>query len=95
MKTFNKISNIKEYNQYVEKNYPNQIQLFFQKKDGGKFLFDIRAFVNSKLRELGVNHVDNIELNTFQEQGKFYSYRRSQKLGEKDYGRCISIICLI
>ena len=30
MKTFNKISNIKEYNQYVEKNYPNQIQLFFQ-----------------------------------------------------------------
>ena len=69
--------------------------VFFQKKDGGKFLFDIRAFVNSKLRELGVNHIDNIELDTFQEQGKFYSYRRSQKLGEKDYGRCISIICLI
>ena len=37
MKTFNKISNIKEYNQYVEKNYPNQIQLFFQKKDGYVF----------------------------------------------------------
>ena len=34
MKTFNKISNIKEYNQYVEKNYPNQIQLFFQKNYG-------------------------------------------------------------
>ena len=37
MKTFNKISNIKEYNQYVEKNYPNQIQLFFQKKYGYVF----------------------------------------------------------
>ena len=31
------LHNIKEYNQYVEKNYPNQIQLFFQKKDGYVF----------------------------------------------------------
>jgi len=38
--------------------------------------------------------VDNINKDTFREKSNFFSYRRSQKLGQNDYGRCISVIAL-
>jgi len=69
--------------------------VFFLKKNNGRFLFNIRGYVNEKLKKQGVKSIDNIKLDTFQDRDKFYSYRRSQILGEKDYGRCISTICLI
>ena len=68
--------------------------LFFKNTVNKKLLFDIRAFVNSELKELGIKSVDNIKIDTFQEPDNFYSFRRSQKLKEPDYGRCISTICL-
>ena len=67
---------------------------FFKNIGNKKLLFDIRAFVNRKLKESGVKSIDNIDMDTFQEPNNFYSYRRSQKLKEVDYGRCISTICL-
>ena len=57
-------------------------------------MFDIRGYVTSKLKNSGVKHIDNIALDTFQDQSNFYSYRRSIKTKEPDYGRCISTICL-
>ena len=38
--------------------------------------------------------VENVNYDTYKEKNKFFSYRRSQKLGENDYGRCISVISL-
>mgnify|MGYP006094961589 FL=1 len=67
---------------------------FFLKKNKQKFLFNIRGYVGKKLKEGGVKVIDNIDLDTFTETNNFFSYRRSQKLREKDYGRCISTICL-
>ena len=40
------------------------------------------------------NIVDHVNYDTFKEKSKFFSYRKSQKLGENDYGRCISVISL-
>ena len=42
-----------------------------------------------------MKYVENIDLDTCAEDGKFFSFRRSRKLGEKDYGRCISTIGLM
>ena len=67
---------------------------FFIKKKNDKFLFDIRSYVVDKLRNGGIINVDNIEIDTFTDNVNFFSYRRSQKLGEADYGRSISTICL-
>ena len=39
--------------------------------------------------------VDQVNRDTFAETSNFFSYRRSQILQEKDYGRCISVISLI
>ena len=68
--------------------------LFFKKKDKFKLFFDIRGYINNKLEKLGISYIDNIELDTFQDSSNFFSFRRSQKLKESDYGRCISTICL-
>jgi YfiH family protein len=67
---------------------------FFTKKNDKKYFFDIRGFVNNKLKILGVNYIDNLEMDTFQDSDNFFSYRRSRKLRENDYGRCISVIAL-
>jgi YfiH family protein len=77
---------------FINKNEKNLS--FFIKKNDKSFNFDIRKYVNSKLNSLGVKNIDNIELDTFQDQANFYSYRRSKKMKESDYGRCISTICL-
>ena len=69
-------------------------QKLFSKTEDFKFLFDLRAYVSKKLRLQGVSYIDNVNINTFKDKDNFFSYRRSQKLGEIDYGRCISTICL-
>ena len=38
---------------------------------------------------------DNIDFDTFKDVDNFFSYRRAKKLGEPDYGRCISTINLV
>tara|TARA_B100000427_G_scaffold314159_1_gene307084 strand:+ start:355 stop:1119 length:765 start_codon:yes stop_codon:yes gene_type:complete len=68
---------------------------FFSRKDSNKFLFNIRGYVNNKLSDLGVLSIDNINADTFKDEDNFFSYRRSKKLGEPDYGRCISTISLV
>ena len=50
--------------------------------------------VVNKLKINEVSNIDNVDVNTFKEADNFFSYRRSQQLGEPDYGRCISTICL-
>ena len=59
-----------------------------------KKLFDLRKYVNDKLLKLNIK-VDHVNHDTFKEKNSFFSYRRSKKLHEKDYGRCISVISLI
>jgi len=68
---------------------------FFSITEKNKFFFDLRKYVNSKFEELEVNHIENIDFNTFSENESFFSFRRSKQVGDKDYGRCISVISLI
>ena len=67
---------------------------FFLQSINNKFLFDLRKYVNSKFEKLELNCIENIDFDTFSENENFFSFRRSKKIGEKDYGRCISTISL-
>jgi len=67
---------------------------YFSNKVKNKKLFNLRKFVADKLIELGVR-IDHVNYDTFSERNNFFSYRRSCKLKQNDYGRCISVICLI
>ena len=81
------------YSTFVQKSKKNRN--FFLATRKKKYLFDLRKFVNSKFEKFQVNHVENINFDTFREDKKFFSFRRSKQAGEKDYGRCISLISLI
>ena len=67
---------------------------YFFNKNKNKKLFNLRKFVADELMALGVG-VDHVNHDTFNEQNNFFSYRRSRKLKQNDYGRCISVVCLI
>ena len=48
----------------------------------------------TNLKKLNVE-IDNLKYDTFQDKNNFFSYRRSKKLKELDFGRNISAIVLI
>ena len=59
-----------------------------------KKFFNLRKYVTDKLLKLKVK-VDQIDKDTFTQKSIFFSYRRSRKLEQKDYGRCISTVCIV
>ena len=80
------------YKKFISKSKKNIT--YFVKKNNNKKLFNLRKYVNDKLVSLNAK-VDHVNHDTFKEEKSFFSYRRSQRLQEKDYGRCISIISII
>ena len=83
---------IKFYKKFVSKSWKNKI--YFKEKNKTKKLFNLRKFVADKLLKFKVK-VDHVNKDTFAEKSNFFSYRRSFKLKQKDYGRCISTVCLL
>ena len=82
----------KFYKKFVAKSRKNKI--YFRYKSETKKLFNLRKFVTDRLLNLNVK-VDQVNKDTFTDKSNFFSYRRSQKLKQKDYGRCISTVRLI
>jgi YfiH family protein len=80
------------YKKFVDQN--NNNQQFFIILNDKKYLFNIRNYINVKLIGLGINNIDHIEMDTFSNKENFFSYRRSKKNDDKDYGRCISVIIM-
>ncbi len=80
------------YKKFLIKSKNNKI--YFSNKNKKKKLFNLRKFVTDKLLKLNVR-VDQINRDTFAEKSNFFSYRRSCKLKQKDYGRCISAVRLL
>ncbi len=79
------------FKMFIAKSKDNKI--FFSNKNKEKKLFNLRKFVTNKLVKSNVK-VDQVDRDTFAEKSNFFSYRRSCKLKQKDYGRCISSICM-
>ncbi len=79
------------YKNFIIKSKKNAI--YFLRKNKVKKFFNLRKYVSDKLVKLGVK-IENINKDTYKEKGSFFSYRRSKKTKEYDYGRNISVICL-
>ncbi len=67
---------------------------FFAQGKGDRVLFDLPAFGLFRLRQAGVGKAEWTRHCTYQDAGRFYSYRRTTHRGEADYGRLISAIRL-
>ena len=71
------------YDVFIKESKENEIFFFHTKKD--KFLFDLRNYVNFKIKEFDVQHLENMDFDTYEEKENFFSFRRSSHLGEKDW----------
>lgn len=67
---------------------------FFASGRPGHAMFDIEAYVASRLAAAGVARVEALGLDTYADEARFYSFRRATHRGEPDYGRQISLIGL-
>tara|TARA_B100000579_G_scaffold405082_1_gene390487 strand:+ start:4476 stop:5249 length:774 start_codon:yes stop_codon:yes gene_type:complete len=78
------------YSKFVKKS--KTYDSFFLKSEKKTFNFDLRGFVNKKLKDCNISQIDNISIDSFASKSEYFSHRRAKKLGENDYGRCISAI---
>jgi YfiH family protein len=61
----------------------------------GHLRFDLPGFVRARLEALGLAAVEDVGLDTYGDEKRFFSYRRTTHRGEADYGRQISAIAIM
>ena len=69
-------------------------QRFFVAGDAGKPHFDLEGYVVHRLIAAGIGEVEALNLDTYSDAERFYSYRRATHRGEDDYGRQLSAIAI-
>ncbi len=74
----------------LEENGANQ--RFFVANPTGRWQFDLPSYVMEKLAACGVKQINLLAKDTFSRKDEFFSYRRTTKASEPDYGRHISVI---
>jgi hypothetical protein len=67
---------------------------FFSEAPAGKPHFDLEAYVVHRLIAAGVGEVEALNLDTYADADRFFSYRRATHHGEADYGRQLSAIAI-
>ena len=67
---------------------------FFAVGPASKPHFDLEAYVVHRLLAAGIGEVEALNLDTYADPERFYSYRRATHRGEADYGRQLSAIAL-
>jgi polyphenol oxidase len=67
---------------------------FFVMGEAGKPHFGLEAYVVHRLAGAGIGEAVPLNLDTYADPDRFYSYRRATHRGESDYGRQLSAIAL-
>ena len=76
---------------FLKKDKRNKI---FFKLIKNKTYFSLNRYIYSQLKKLGINSLEVINKDTFNQKNNFFSARRSIQNNEGDYGRNISIIMI-
>jgi YfiH family protein len=67
---------------------------FFVTGPAGKPHFDLEAYVVHRLIAAGIGEVEALNLDTYADPDRFFSFRRATHRGEADYGRQLSAIAI-
>jgi YfiH family protein len=74
---------------------PTSERFFGESGRPGHRMFDLPAFIGARLEAAGIGEFASLGLCTYEDEDRFFSYRRTTHRGEPDYGRLISAITLI
>ena len=69
-------------------------QFFVPSRKAGHSMFDLKAYIAERVARAGVGRFEDLELDTYADEGLFFSYRRTTHRKEPDYGRLVSAIAL-
>ncbi len=72
----------------------NFARFFAPSNREGHAMFDLPGFIASRVEELGVASFENVGVDTYADEARCFSYRRSVHRQEPDYGRLVSAIAL-
>lgn len=67
---------------------------FFATGAGDRAHFDLPRFIGDRLAQEGIGEFENLGLDTYADEARFYSYRRSVHRKEPDFGRLVAAIAL-
>lgn len=78
--------------QFQEQSSGNRASYIQNLKD--KYYFDLVSYVQERLKNKGVIHIDVLPFNTYEEEDLFFSYRRAKHKNYSSYGAQLSCIGL-
>jgi copper oxidase (laccase) domain-containing protein len=55
-------------------------------------MFDLPGYILKRLQAAGIAAAENLDLCTYSDEARFFSYRRMTHRGEPDYGRLVAAI---
>ena len=57
-------------------------------------MFTLNAYIGERAARAGVGRFEDLRLDTYADERRFFSYRRATHRKEPDYGRLMSVIVL-
>ena len=73
---------------------PANAQYFVAKDRAGHAFFDLHGYIAACVHRAGIGEFEDLDLCTYAEPDRFFSYRRTTHRAEPDYGRHINAIAL-
>lgn len=74
---------------------PDNARYFVPSTTSGRSMFNLPAYIVARLGRAGVGKAVNLDICTYANEDRLYSYRRMTHRGEADYGRQMSAIALV
>jgi YfiH family protein len=81
------------YQEFLTEHQDNRTYFKSAQREG-HYLFNLPSYVIAKLKAERISQIERIELDTYQNDDLFFSYRRACHRGESDFGNQISAIML-
>jgi YfiH family protein len=69
-------------------------RFFAASAQAGHFMFDLPGFIEMRVERAQIGAFENLRLDTYADEARFYSYRRMTHRKEADYGRLVAGISL-
>ena len=69
-------------------------RFFVPSRRAGHSMFDLKAYIAERAERAGVGRFEDLGLDTYSDDERFFSYRRTTHRKEPDYGRLVSAIAL-
>jgi YfiH family protein len=67
---------------------------FTPSRRAGHSMFNLNAYIAERAARAGIGGFEDLRLDTYADERRFFSYRRATHRGEPDYGRLMSVIVM-